>query len=181
MVAIPDLWPSVKFDTLAPATILRRQVEFLQGKGQGVLDAELTTITGQDDFEIHRLDLIAPLIQGQRYRVLVATHRSEYYPLQVEADCFRPKSRTVTTPGIAGVSSILGPQSRVEDLTWPPVSDWRVIARSQLEFLQTLGQVLGSDEVRSVIESFVARSNELQVAKSSLGSPEPETGASGVG
>ena len=74
MVAtIPDLWPGLKLDTLSPATILRQQVAFIRVKGNGILDAELSTVTGTGDFIIHRLDLIAPILARQKYRVMTAT------------------------------------------------------------------------------------------------------------
>ena len=172
MVAIPDLWPGLKLDILSPAAILRRQVEHLRVKGQGVLDAELTTVTGKDDFFIHRLDLIASQAYGQRYRVLVVTHRTEYYPLQIEADRYRPKTKQTTRTIKRGGYRSFGEELETEvlsteSLTWPPEADWRPIAWSQEDFVRRLGEVLTSSEVRSAIESFIARSNELLVAPES--------------
>lgn len=175
---IPDLWPGLKLDILAPATILKQQVEYIRAKGQGVLDAELTTVTGKDDFVIYRLDLIAPLVQGQRYRVLIATHRNEYYPIQIEADCYRPKTRTVTLPPLSAIISGMNQSTTTtEALTWPPENDWRKIARNQAELITIVGEVLKSAEVRSAIESFVARSNELKLAPPAADAVEPQSAA----
>lgn len=177
MVAtIPDLWPRLKLDILSPAAILKSQVDYIRKNGQGVLDAELTTVIGKDDFIVHRLDLIAPASNGQRYRVLVATHCSEYYPIQIEADCYRPKTRTVTVPSISTMLKGHNQDtSRTEALTWPPVNDWRKIARDQSELLSIVGQVLQSAEVRSAIESFIARTNELQLAATENKETDPQS------
>lgn len=162
MVAtVPDLWPQIKLDILSPATILRRQAGLLRKKYPGFFDAELTTVTGKDDFAIHRLDLIAIKPTEQRYRILTATHRIEFYPVQIEADCYRPKTRTVTRGGNPFALSELYPKVQVEEsLTWPPEADWRKIARSQADFITEISVVLSSREVRSAMESFIARSNE---------------------
>ena len=161
---IPDLWPDVKLDTLAPKVILDQQVEYIRTKYQGYLDAEMTTVTGAEDFVIHRLDLVAVQLDGMRIRIFTATHRKEYYPMQIEADCYQPKvDRKVrsTTDRLMGstTTEVISEKS----LSWPPITDWRPIAWDQTTFIAKVGEVLKSGEVRSVMESIIARSNEKQL------------------
>ncbi len=165
MVAtIPDLWPGLKLDTLSPATILRHQVAYIRVKGNGILDAELTTVTGTGDFIIHRLDLIAPVLDRQKYRVLTATHRADYYPVQIEADCYRISDNKFAynpqrAPWAEAVSAI-NPLRFDQESVWPSEGDWRPVASDQESFLSRIREVLASKKVRAVIESFIARSNE---------------------
>jgi len=157
---IPDLWPDVKLDTLAPKVILDQQVEYIRTKYQGYLDAEMTTVTGAEDFVIHRLDLVAVQLDGMRIRIFTATHRKEYYPVQIEAACYRPKKRPFDLAASMGNED---PYPETEHLTWPPEGDWRPIAWDQTTFIAKVGEVLKSGEVRSVMESIIARSNEKQL------------------
>ncbi len=175
MVAtIPDLWPGLKLDTLSPATILRQQVAYIRVKGNGILDAELSTVTGTGDFIIHRLDLIAPIMGRAKYRVLTATHREAYYPVQIEADCFRvPEKKPEFSAIYAAAEAIAAVNSyRFEgQLTWPADGDWRPVASDQESFLSQIKDVLASKEVRAVIESFIARTNEQNTISNGVDSP----------
>ena len=175
MVAtIPDLWPGLKLDTLSPATILRQQVAYIRVKGNGILDAELTTVTGTGDFIIHRLDLIAPILDRQKYRVLTATHRSDYYPVQIEADCYRTPDKTSPYSYVAAFAETLAAVNTLrfnQQLIWPAEGDWRPVASDQESFLSRIKEVLASKEVRAAIESFIARSNEQNAVSSRVESP----------
>ena len=171
MVAtIPDLWPGLKLDTLSPATILRQQVGYIRVKGNGILDAELSTVTGTGDFRIHRLDLIAPVMGRAKYRVLTATHRDAYYPVQIEAGCYWPDDN-----GMGNLTNardlVSEPMPADKLLIWPNKRDWRPVASDQESFLSRIKEVLASKEVRAVIESFIARSNEQNVISNGVESP----------
>jgi len=170
MVAtIPDLWPGLKLDTLSPATILRQQVAYIRVKGNGILDAELSTVTGHGDFIIHRLDLIAPVMDRQKYRVLTATHRADYYPVQIEADCYRTPVKNLSHAGVSGGMGMT--ISTLDDPVWPTGGDWRPVASDQESFLSRIREVLASKEVRAAIESFIARSNEQNAVSNDVESP----------
>ena len=65
----------------------------------------MTTVTVEPDFQIHSLDIIAVQLNGMRVRILTATHRMEYYPVQVEAECFKPKRRSPPI-GFAGMENV---------------------------------------------------------------------------
>ena len=57
---IPSLWPSdIMVDVRPPLEILRGQAEKIAEITQGILTAEVTTVTGHEDFAVHRLDLVA--------------------------------------------------------------------------------------------------------------------------
>ena len=170
MVAtIPDLWPGLKLDTLSPATILRQQVGYIRVKGNGILDAELSTVTGTGDFVVHRLDLIAPIMGRAKYRVLTATHREAYYPVQIDAFCFQLPEKKLSNTGIAGGIGMM--ISTLDEPIWPAEGDWRPVALDQESFLSRIKEVLASKEVRAVIESFIARSNEQNAISNGVDSP----------
>ncbi len=159
---VPDLWPELKYEVLAPRTILERQAAYLRARGSGVLAAEVTTVTVEPDTFIHRLDLIAVQLDGMRVRILTATHRMEYYPVQVEAECFKPKRRSPAV-GFAGMDEFLRSLPKNEDSGWPPAAGWQPVAWDQDAFIAKVGEVLKSGEARSVMESIIARSNERQL------------------
>lgn len=160
---VPDLWPALNYEILAPKTILDRQAEFLRMRGKGMLEAEVSTVTGTKDFVIHRLDLIAVQLGEMRTRVLTATHQAEYYPVQIEAACFKPKQRTLPI-GATGLMEKLQALPQPEERAWPPEGDWRPVAWDQVEFIAKVGEVLKSAEVRSLLESIIARSNEKRLS-----------------
>lgn len=174
---IPSLWPNdIKVNLLPPLTILRTQADALARLTDGIVQADVITTSGHEDFVVHRLELYAPLAALRRYGILNVTHRTEYYPAVLEADCFRPKSirdgrgRGHDVFGAALAASI-AQTGLTEAVTralgtpdpppWPHPDDWRPVAADQDEFVERLGEVLKSREVRSAIDSMIARNNEL--------------------
>lgn len=134
---IPDLWPTLNFDAVAPEVILAKQVELLKKRGRGVLDAELVTVSGMKGAITYQFDLVAPKLDSQRYRILSATRKpEEFYPVTIEADCFRHEVADSPTGGRAN---------------------------SDEEFVEKVGQVLRSSPVLAAINSFIARTNQLDV------------------
>jgi hypothetical protein len=153
---IPNLWPDdIKVDVLPPLAILRVQASKIHQLTKGVLLGDIQTLTGSDGFVSHRLDLIAPTLDNRRKSVVSVTHREAFYPVVIEADCYRPKIQQQPI-GYAGaaMSLVIGAPE------WPDAKDWRPIADSQEEFLRRVGEVLKSKEVRAVIDSLLALSNE---------------------
>ena len=145
---IPNLWPNdIEVDVVPPVTILRAQASHLGPLTRGILEAEVTTVTANGDRLAHRLDLIAPALGDYRRTILTLTHnRDMFYPVTLEAECFRPKSK-----GLLGT-----PLSEV--LT----GEWRPLVATQNELIDRTRQVLQSVEVRSLIQSLIARSKEQQ-------------------
>src|SRR5690606_17707243 len=113
-------------DLVPPVTILRAQANKLGQLTKGILEAEVTTVTGDEDFAVHRLDLLAPALDDRRVRVLTATHRADYYPLQLEAECFRPKR-----PPLAAPAPVPPPDLLPEPREWPRKNDWRPVVANQ--------------------------------------------------
>ena len=165
-VTIPSLWPEdIKVDVLPPLTILKLQAAKLHEITKGILHAEVTTVTGPDDLTAHRLDLIAPTLDDRRVRILTATQRTEFYPVVVEAELYRPPKvsvQDVKKQAMQGVAAMLGVDTRTEYplRIWPPVDDWRPVANDQSDFLKRVGEVLRSPAVRATIDSLIALSNE---------------------
>ena len=131
MATIPDLWSDdIKVDVVTPLAILLAQVGPMQRKTKGLLQAEVTTTTSNGGWVKHQLDLIAPVLDGYRHRLLAATHeRDLVYPVQVDAECFE-------------------------------VSSAEARAHTEEEFIGIVSIALHSHQVRSIIQSLIARSNE---------------------
>lgn len=153
---IPDLWsPDIRVDVLMPVAILNGQVSYFDKKTQGLLQAGIST-TNTGDRLIHQLDLIAPLLDGYRRTLLTAEHgRLEAYPAIVTSQAFVPEEpRTGVRTRIPEskrlpIGSIQGDPNQRE-------------ARTQDEFIELVKQVLQSGLVRSLIQSLIARSNEMR-------------------
>lgn len=133
-----SLWPeSVKTDTLTPVVILRSQASELERITKGVLRGEVTSLPTGDGFWIHQLDVIAPALDFYRHRILEVKHPEKFvYPARIIA------------PG-----SDIG-----------PFTGGVVNAESQEEFENLIRKVLQSSSLVSVIQSLIARSNELTYA-----------------
>jgi hypothetical protein len=132
----------------------------------------VTTTTGPDDLVTHRLELVAPRL-GRRYGVLNVIHREDYYPVVLEADCFRPKRinpqeyRQKATELLA--SQIAGRDLRTDVPLpiWPRPDDWRPVAANQDDFIKRVGEVLRSMQIRAAIDTLIALSNEKAAGEKS--------------
>jgi hypothetical protein len=162
MATIPDLWSDdIKVDVVTPLAILRAQVGSIQRKTKGLLQAEVTTTTSDAGWVRHHLDLIAPVLDGYRHRLLAATHEKDLvYPVKVEAECFRPE------PAV-DIAQVLSTVTKFR-------KDGRPTAQTEQEFIELVSQVLHSGEVRSIIQSLIARSNERQDRPPAPAKSEPE-------
>lgn len=137
--AVPVLWSDdIKVDVVSPVAILRAQVGPLRERTKGILEAEISAESSERGVERLHFDLVAPLLENYHHRILTAVHsRNLVYPVSVEAECFRPD-----------------PGSLDEQF------DWRPSAATEQEFIDVIGRVLRSSEVRAVIHSLIARSND---------------------
>jgi hypothetical protein len=165
-IAIPDLWSDdIKVDVVTPLAILRAQTGPIRRKTKGILEAEVSTITSEAGRVRHQLDLIAPVLDGYRHRLLAATHEKDLvYPVTVEAECFKP------APTFGGSGEVLS------SITLPK-PDWRPRAYTEQEFIDLVSKVLHSGEVRSLLQSLIARSNErIDNAQIPPQEREPEEG-----
>jgi hypothetical protein len=136
---IPNLWSDdISVDVLSPLAILRAQAAQLGRMTKGLLKAEVATTTGTNKWVQHQLDLMAPVLDYYRHRVLTARHHMDMvYPVTVDAECFN-------------------------DPTGSPELGSSREAPTEEEFIQLVRQALQSNEVKLVIQSLIARSNEFR-------------------
>jgi len=161
---IPNVWPEdITLDIVTPQAILRIQAENLRTQTKGLLHARVTR-TESDREALYELDVIAPVL-GSTHRVLNARHGKDVvYPVIVDAECFRREHKEADFQAIQTV--LLGRKPRHPGA-----------ASTQDEFLKVIETVLGSNEVRSLLQSLIARSNEAQASEpTSIGEDqEPPT------
>ncbi|MBL8795845.1 MAG: hypothetical protein JNM56_18215 [Planctomycetia bacterium] len=146
--AIPDLWPSdIDVQVVPPLDILKAQEATLAQKTKGILQAKVST-TATDKLVQHDLDLIAPSLHFYRERILSVTHdRGFIYPVRVSSGVFDPNTSMRLSQLQQALLADPGRNQR--------------IAATEEEFINLVRQVLQSDEVRALIQSLIARSNEL--------------------
>jgi hypothetical protein len=139
-LTIPDLWPSdvAVTEVLTPLAILRYQAGQLRAKSKGLLEAEVTTETVDEDRTAHLyLELVAPALDRYRYRLLHAWHANDFvYPVNV--------------------------QSNVRDEPFLPPGSQPPVAATQEQFLELVGAILSSSKAKSVVQSLIAQSNDVR-------------------
>jgi hypothetical protein len=139
--AIPDLWSDdIRVDVLPPIAVLRAQEGLLAKKTQGILQAKLMTSESETLVQ-HNLYLVAPALNFYRVELLSAKHDRELiYPVTVTAHCW--------------FSEFLPDED--EEI------ERRHVAATAEEFIDLVRQALRSTEVRGLIQSLIARSNEIR-------------------
>jgi hypothetical protein len=159
---IPVLWSDdISVDVVSPLAILRAQTGPLSRMTKGLLEAEIETITSDSGKVQHQFDLIAPVLNNFRRRILIATHQRDLvYPVVVEAEFSLPDDRP------PNLSAVAGTRPRPTDL---PLDGRRPAATVQ-EFIKLVGEVLRSPQIRSLIQSLIARSNDLRKTSDSSSS-----------
>ena len=132
---IPDLWPPevAQVNVLTPLLILRHQAGLLRQRSSNVLEADV--VTEQNNHGrwnvCHSLDLVVPALDRLQVRLLNVRH-----------------NKVMVYP------------AHLNEADFATVSR-ETCSNSQSEFIQKLGNVLRSDDVRSVIESLLAQANEV--------------------
>lgn len=147
---IPDLWPDdIRVDVLTPLAILRTQEALLGKRTKGLIQAEITTANSEKGTQ-HSLDLVTAALK-YRERVLTAWHGREFiYPVRVAAETFKPKPKNFIEALTTTELTTLFEGSHVRT------------AATQDEFVALIREVFRSMEVRSLIQSLLARVNESQ-------------------
>ncbi|CAN5700587.1 hypothetical protein BH23PLA1_BH23PLA1_05790 [soil metagenome] len=159
---IPVLWSDdIKLDTLPPLAILRAQANALRQMTRGLLEAEVTTSKREKGRVEHRFDLIAPGLDGYRHRLFIVSHRAEMvYPVKVETT-LHERTAVRRTPREHTIHEKLAEKRPTKRLPGAEETDlWTPNAATEQEFVEVVRQILQSNEVRSLIQSLVARSNE---------------------
>jgi hypothetical protein len=160
---IPNLWPTdIVLNVVSPLAILRTQAGLLAEMTKGLLIAQVSTIKTEHGLVRHLLDLIAPALNGYRHRLLTATHhRDMIYPVTVTAECFPPKNTSASVPG--GFAEFAETLASVQEKLASVTGIEKHQAATQQEFIEMVGQILHSAEVRSLIQSLIARTNEERI------------------
>ena len=131
---IPDLWPPevAQVKVLTPLLILRHQAGLLRQRSANLLEADVVTRFDQERHVdvFHSLDVIVPALDR----------------LQVSLACVRHnKIRVYPAYLDREECTNRSEQNRCS---------------TQAEFVRKLGELLGSEDTRSVIESLLAQANE---------------------
>lgn len=140
---IPNLWSEkdVKVEVLSPVAILHTQAANLETMTKGLIEAEITMLSNERGETLYNLDLVAPALGGYRHRLFGISHKQDMvYPVKFVLES------TQTFPLFARLNG------KGE------------IAETEAAFLEKLGEVLQSSTVNAVIQSLIARSNEVQAA-----------------
>lgn len=150
---IPDLWPEeIRADVLPPLVILRAQASFVEQKTKGILEAEVTT-TEAEQWVYHDLCLIVPAMNRYKIGLLGAWHRSKaIYPVYIIADLAE------NTPASEMIPSRVQMQMQ---LPCSPCPEFSRSAHTQEEFITVVRDILQSGKVRAIIQSLLARSQEI--------------------
>lgn len=169
-VTIPDLWSEdIRVDVLTPLAILRTQEGLLAKRTKGIVQAQVmsdyTMKEGSGEIiDEHHLDLFAPALGFARERILSARHeRNKVYPVTVTSEALVPEKDIF--PRLPHPSTLAQPENQRQ-------------AATQEVFLDLVRQVLQSSLVRSLIQSFIARSNEMNPPEVITGSTPSDGGAS---
>jgi hypothetical protein len=81
---LTNLWPDIRVDVVSPLAILRAQAEYLTVSTKGLLRAEVVTDQDRRQNRMYYLDVVAPVLQGRRLRLLGTSHPpGQMYPTNV--------------------------------------------------------------------------------------------------
>ena len=154
---IPNLWPTdeIVVDVLPPLVILRAQASNLRLMTKGILEAEINTLRGSGGRLQHQLEILVPALEHYRRRLLTATHdENMVYPVYVDDE----------TPEVDTANALLGRE--VGDLISAGMRGVRKPVRCSTQdvFIETLQQILRSSTVKSLVQSLIARSNEIRAS-----------------
>lgn len=152
MTTIPDLWPSeaLKVDVRTPAAILRAQAAQVRPNTKGILVADVTTTKSDSGSVIMALEILAPSLDNYRHRLLdVQYNQDEIYPAIITAKGLKDTQRGASVE--------------------------RKTAYSEGDFIDILMEVLNARETIALLQSLIARSNELGDEEQSPGEGENES------
>ncbi len=141
---IPNLWSEkdIKVEVLSPLAILHAQATNLEQMTKGLLQAEITQVVGEEGTTFYRLDIVAPALGSYRHGLFAISHQKEMvYPVK-----------------------FVLPDGQSMPL-YTHLNGSGEIAETEAEFLEKLKEVLRSSSVNAVIQSIIARSNEVQSAR----------------
>jgi len=162
---IPDLWSDdISVKVLSPLAILRAQAGPLAQKTRGLLQVQIETTETTGGRLLHQFDLVATALNNFRRRILIAKHHKDLvYPVIIEAECFIPE-------GNDPIASMAQRMSTLSFQRTNQLAEGERRAVTAPEFIDLVGEVLHSFQVRALIQSLIARSND-QIAATEPASP----------
>ena len=163
---IRDLWPEEVSapDVLSPLTILKYQASQLRQRTNGLLEAEVQSDERSDPWIRASFEIIAPFLDRYRRELFrIAHNRLTPYPVFVYADGLAFKARN---------ASFDWAQVGQDPDDFSPSDDDEAVASSQQEFLELLALVLNSRDTKSVLQSLLARTNDIRPANEPQKTPE---------
>jgi hypothetical protein len=138
---IPNLWPkdAIKPNVVSPLAILRVQATLLQKETAGLLLGDVRVTQGNELTEIG-FDVIAPGLNGFRFRLLTVTHAVEnVYPATVK-------------PFYYNLNTYNDSSSDEKQQGFK--------AKTQEDFMVSLKQIFQTTDTLGAIQSLLARINE---------------------
>lgn len=146
-----DLWPTdLVVDVLSPTMILNEQAEALAKRTQGIVRGEVLP-GNSSDLEQLTFDLVAPAI-GNRQRLLRVRYAPDLpYPVVLIASPLSRELHEMLLDAVDPKAWKLNPQD---------VSQAR-LAHTPNEMREFLKRIFNAPTTRSMLFSFVARSNEF--------------------
>lgn len=145
-----DLWPDDfgSANIITPVSILREQASKLGEKTKNVVEAQVIEAqerpfwANSGDFT-YNFYLVAPLLKGYRYKLLVMSYSITMYPVKIGVD---------TDIAI----EVLDKQP---DIQITPTAFERVLfATSEEEYISLLGLIFNSPKARNIISAILAHS-----------------------
>ncbi len=140
---IPNLWSEkdVRVEVLSPIAILETQATNLEQMTKGLIETEITVVTSDKGETVYQLDIVAPVLGDYRHRLFSISHQKDMvYPVK-----------------------LILPAGQFSELLWSYTT--KATAGTEAIFLERLGDVLTSNTVNAVIQSIIARSNEVQAIR----------------
>jgi hypothetical protein len=99
--AIGSLWsPAIKPGVQTPLAIIKQQARAIEAQTNDLVRAEVNVTYEGEANAVIALDIYAPMVSGQRHRILEVRHeRLRLYPARVDAECFPPQPSLSTAEG----------------------------------------------------------------------------------
>ncbi len=126
---------------------------------KGLLEVVIGTVRSETLIQ-HQFDVQAPYLDHYRERLFTATHGVDRsYPVTLEADCFEAETKGSVGELSRSVARGVGEALKAVAGNVPPS---KRVATTQSEFVDLVKEVFHSQAVRSLVQSLIARSNEMR-------------------
>jgi hypothetical protein len=172
---LPKLWPSnIQKDARQPADILRHVASQLSAETGGVLDAKVDTWTSKNGNIVYEFQIVANTLSNYTYSLFKAWHAKDMgYPITIQFEEWTEKAKEayMQDKGHGG----FGVESPFLMANAPSGNK---SASSPTQLLELLKELLNSSQTTAVLNSLMARINELQSKLSQQNKAPPLGGSS---